>query len=95
MNGIAQIDRSGRLVVPKALRDALHLRAGDRLRVRTEGETLVLEPEMVYAKTVIGADGWPMLESVGDREPLPASAFNDLIDEIREERMRHVMGLDD
>jgi AbrB family looped-hinge helix DNA binding protein len=89
----AQIDKAGRLVVPKAFRDALHLRPGDRLRVRTEGEALVLEPEPVYAKTRIAEDGWPVLENGG--EPLPLSVFNDVLDQIREERDRHNLGLDE
>jgi AbrB family looped-hinge helix DNA binding protein len=88
----AQIDRAGRLVVPKAFRDALHLRPGDRLRVRTEGDALVLEPELVYAKTRIAEDGWPLLEN--GREPLPLSVFQDVLDEIREERDRRNLGLD-
>ena len=45
MNAIAEIDRSGRLVVPKKLRDALHLVPGTRLTVRQEGRGIVLEPE--------------------------------------------------
>jgi AbrB family looped-hinge helix DNA binding protein len=91
---IAQIDRAGRLVVPKAFRDALHLRPGDRLRVRTEGEALVLEPEPVYAKTRIADDGWPVLESRGTHTPMTLDDFNKVLDEVREERHRHILGDD-
>jgi AbrB family looped-hinge helix DNA binding protein len=45
MNAIAEIDKAGRVVVPKKFRDLLHLRPGTRLRLRQEGETIVLEPE--------------------------------------------------
>lgn len=93
MKTTAQIDRAGRLVVPKAFRDALHLRPGDRLRVRTEGEALVLEPEPVYAKTRIAEDGWPVLENGGKR--LPLSVFNEVLEQIREERDRHNLGMDE
>lgn len=93
MKTTAQIDRAGRLVVPKAFRDALHLRPGDRLRIRTEGEALVLEPEPVYAKTRIAEDGWPVLENGSKR--LPLSVFNDVLQQIREERDRHNLGIDE
>lgn len=38
------IDSSGRLVIPKELRDRFHLQAGAQLRVIDEGNRLVLEP---------------------------------------------------
>lgn len=88
MKSTAKIDSAGRLVVPKAFRDALHLRPGDRLRVRTEGDALVLEPEPVFAETIEAGDGWPLLKSRGKHEPLPQSYFNALIEEVREHRHR-------
>jgi AbrB family looped-hinge helix DNA binding protein len=45
MNTIIEIDRAGRIVVPKKFRDALHLKPGTRLRIEHTGEQLVLEPE--------------------------------------------------
>jgi AbrB family looped-hinge helix DNA binding protein len=45
MNAIAEIDKAGRVVVPKKLREALHLVPGTRLSLRQEGESLVIEPE--------------------------------------------------
>ncbi len=45
MNAISEIDKAGRLVVPKKMRDVLHLRPGTRLHLRQEGETIVMEPE--------------------------------------------------
>lgn len=95
MKTTTQMDSAGRLVVPKAFRDALHLRPGDRLRVRTEGDTLVLEPEPVYAETVEGPDGWPVLKSRGRHDPLSLSYFNSLIDEAREHRHRELTGDED
>ena len=88
MRSTAQIDKAGRVVVPKAFRDALHLRPGDRFRVRTEGDSLVLEPEPVFAETIEAGDGWPVLKSKGRHEPLPLSYFNELISEAREHRHR-------
>lgn len=38
-----QLGAQGRLVIPAALRKALHLKPGDRLVARQDGEALVLE----------------------------------------------------
>ena len=45
MNAIAEIDKAGRVVVPKKFRDVLHLRPGTRLHLRQEGETIVIQTE--------------------------------------------------
>ncbi|MDT0498469.1 AbrB/MazE/SpoVT family DNA-binding domain-containing protein [Algiphilus sp. W345] len=42
-NNEVQLGAQGRLVIPAALRKALHLNPGDRLVARQEGEALVLE----------------------------------------------------
>ena len=45
MIATAEIDKAGRLVVPKKLRDSLHLVAGTRLTIRQQGDELVIAPE--------------------------------------------------
>jgi AbrB family looped-hinge helix DNA binding protein len=45
MNAIAEIDKAGRVVVPKKFRDVLNLRPGTRLHLRQEGETIVIQTE--------------------------------------------------
>lgn len=49
-NNEIQLGAQGRIVVPAALRKALKLAPGDRLIVRQEGETLVLERRGAIAK---------------------------------------------
>lgn len=49
-----QIGAQGRLVIPATLRKALGLEPGDRLIVRQEGETLVLERRGAIAKRLQG-----------------------------------------
>ena len=45
MNVTVEIDKSGRFVVPKHLRDSMRLVPGTRLLLHVEGETLVIRPE--------------------------------------------------
>ncbi len=41
---VATISSKGQLVLPKPIRDALQLRAGSQVSVRTEGSCVILEP---------------------------------------------------
>ncbi len=43
MDTIVEIDRAGRIVVPKKFRDALHLTPGTRLKIERSGDRLMLE----------------------------------------------------
>jgi AbrB family looped-hinge helix DNA binding protein len=49
MDSSTVIDKSGRLVLPKPVRDALGLRAGDRLTVRREGQDIILSVNLPKA----------------------------------------------
>jgi AbrB family looped-hinge helix DNA binding protein len=42
MESSVVIDKSGRLVLPKPVREALGLRAGDRLSIRRQGSEVIL-----------------------------------------------------
>ena len=44
MNARLTIDKAGRVVIPKALRDAMHLEAGDSLELASVGEQITLRP---------------------------------------------------
>ena len=52
--GEVQIGAQGRLVIPAALRKALHLQPGDRLVARQVGDTLVLERREAVVKRLQG-----------------------------------------
>jgi AbrB family looped-hinge helix DNA binding protein len=44
MNTTVTIDKAGRVVIPKSLRDELNLEAGDTLELESEGERVTLRP---------------------------------------------------
>jgi len=87
MNATAEIDKAGRLVVPKKLRDALHLVPGTRVELRQEGAGIVMEPERkgrgLYMKNGI------LVYDTG--RPLPPDHV-DWVEQNREERAEELMG---
>jgi len=44
MNTTVTLDKAGRVVIPKTLRDELHLEPGDSLELESEGECVTLRP---------------------------------------------------
>ena len=86
MSATVEIDKSGRIVVPKKLRDELHLTPGTRLTVERAGERLVLEQEYPVAHLEI-RDGIPLI--VGGR---PTNIdIPELIRQGYEERHKRIM----
>jgi len=78
------LDKAGRVVLPKPLRDRLQLAPGDTLHLESEGENITLRPvrQNVMLKKELGV--W-----VYQGEPTDAS-IPDLIDRDRENRNRSV-----
>ena len=74
-----QIGAQGRLVIPAALRKALHLKPGDRLVARQVGESLVLERRETVIKR---------LQGLFAHIPKDVSLVDELIAERREEAAR-------
>jgi AbrB family looped-hinge helix DNA binding protein len=87
MNATAEIDKAGRIVVPKKIREALHLVPGTRLTLRTDGESIIVQqesrPRGLHRKNGI---------LVYDAGPLPPLDTTDLVDEDRQARMDAVWG---
>lgn len=44
MKATVTLDKSGRVVLPKTIRDELHLSPGDTLELQVEGEQVTLRP---------------------------------------------------
>ena len=78
------LDKAGRVVLPKPLRDRLQLAPGDTLHLESEGENIALRPvrQNVLLKKELGV--W-----VYQGEPTDAS-IPDLIERDRQNRNRSV-----
>lgn len=79
------IDRAGRIVVPKALREAVGLAPGTPLEIRVVGGRLEIAPAPVPVKLERRGK---LLVAVPQRQqpPLTAAAVDAMIDALRQER---------
>jgi AbrB family looped-hinge helix DNA binding protein len=95
MSAIVEIDKAGRIVVPKNLRDALYLTPGTRLKIERSGDTLMLIPSASEAQLVI-QNGTPLIFPA-DRSSAPIltdEMVNEVIAQGRMERERRLLTLD-
>ncbi len=87
MDAIAEIDKAGRLVVPKKMREALHLVPGTKITLHQEGEAIVLrqeaKPRGLYMKNGT---------LVYDAGPLPPLDIVDWIERDRNDRIDSLVG---
>lgn len=80
------IDAAGRVVIPKIVRDGLHLRQGTVLVLEVDGERLVLSAPRAPGGSLIEQDG--LLVAAGELVgPLPT------VEQVRAERIRQISGL--
>jgi AbrB family looped-hinge helix DNA binding protein len=82
MNTRLIIDKAGRVVIPKPLREELHLEAGDALEMETAGERITLRPVRGTGPLKKEHGVWVFYSG----ETLRASDTDDLLHKIREER---------
>lgn len=81
----ATIDKAGRVVIPKAIRERAGLRPGMELTVRVENGVVELEPEGPEAG-IVYHDGLPYLGSAAGTPPVSQDEINEWIRILREER---------
>ena len=88
MDTTIEIDKAGRVVVPKQIRDTLHLTPGTKLNISIEGNQIILrheaKPRGLYRKR-----GMLVYDS---GLPVPSDAA-DWLKNDREERMDKVSGV--
>jgi AbrB family looped-hinge helix DNA binding protein len=82
MNTRLTIDKAGRVVIPKPLREELHLEPGDALEVESAGEQITLRPVRGTGPLTKECGVWVFHSG----RPLPASATDEMLQQIREER---------
>jgi AbrB family looped-hinge helix DNA binding protein len=82
MNTRLIIDKAGRVVIPKPLRKQLQLEPGDALDLESGGQQITLRPARGTGPLQNEHGIWVLYTG----EPLPASATDDLLRQIREER---------
>ena len=91
MNTRLIIDRAGRVVIPKPLREELHLEAGDALEMESAGEQITLRPVCGTGSLTKEHGVWVFRAG----QPLPASATDDVLQQIRKERDMVSVGKDE
>jgi len=88
MNTTLTVDKAGRVVLPKPVRDELQLAAGDSLELESSEDRIVLRP-------VRGTAGLRKKQGIwvlDVDEPLTVEAVNRTIRDIRREREESWMG---
>ena len=96
MSTNVEIDKAGRIVVPKKLRDALHLTPGTRLIIERSGDRLVMVPSANEARLII-ENGTPLIFPANRSNPpiLTNDMVTELIEQGRLERERRILSLDE
>jgi AbrB family looped-hinge helix DNA binding protein len=82
MNNHLIIDKAGRVVIPKPLREQLHLEPGDALEMETAGEQITLRP--VRGTAPLRKEHGVWVFHAG--QSLSASSTEKVVEQIREER---------
>ncbi len=88
MNAKVTIDKAGRVVIPKPVRDALQLEAGDTLELESEDSRLILRPLRAVAPLRKERGIWVFYG--GGR--LSLDEANKRVRDVREQRDRRNLG---
>jgi AbrB family looped-hinge helix DNA binding protein len=87
MNGRVRLDRAGRLVLPKPVREALRVDAGDSFDIITDGDRVILSPVRIRPGLQKERGIWVYRSGKPSNASIP-----DLIDETRSRRGRELTG---
>jgi AbrB family looped-hinge helix DNA binding protein len=78
-----QIDKAGRVMLPKPLREQFNLLPGDKLRLSVEGNGFKLEP--AHASGEMVRKGSVLVFTGRFAEPITTAGVNDLTQQDRED----------
>jgi len=87
MSATVEIDKTGRIVIPKKLRDAMHLTPGTSLKLRRSGHRLVLEQDFPEPQLIMKDGMWVMAGGT----TLTNDDVTALIQQGYEERHKRIM----
>ncbi len=62
---MANIDKLGRVVIPKEIRDRLSLGPESSVEITIEGDEIRLTPLRDKGRTIVEVGGWPVLQPIG------------------------------
>jgi len=82
------IDKAGRVVLPKPVRDELQLGPGDSIELESSEERIILRPARGKGRMYKKQGVWVFDSGV----PLEADVVQKTIRRVREERDRHNLG---
>lgn len=88
MSSKVTLDRAGRLVLPKAIRDELHLSSGDTLDFTVKGDEVTLRPRR--AATPLQKERGVWVFRTG--QPLTAAETQETLRNLRAQRHRQNAG---
>jgi AbrB family looped-hinge helix DNA binding protein len=84
------IDKAGRIVVPKPIREELHIQPGDTLEIETHGEEIKLRP--VRARATMRKKRGVWVFDTG--APLTSEIVEEIIRDVRKGREEEICGGD-
>ena len=82
MNTRLTLDKAGRVVIPKRLREELHLGPGDALELEVAGEEITLRPVRGTAPLTKERGVWVFRTG----QPLSAVSTDEMLRQVRSER---------
>ena len=88
MSSMVTIDRAGRVVLPKSLRDQMHLSPGDTLDLTVKGDEVTLRPRRGVAPLQKERGVWVFRTG----KPLAAVETEDTLRNVRAQRHRQNTG---
>ena len=88
MNTTLTLDKAGRVVLPKCVRDQLQISAGDSLELKISEDQIVLHP----VRNRLGTRKKQGISVLDFDEPISAADTNRVLHDIRRERERSAHG---